>query len=508
MPATPASQSPSDHTGELGLWIQAGEQMVGILPGQKRSPSSSSSKLLRATSQTPSTSGSLGTTEALSKGGGEAEAATPLSTKFSGGYMSWSKAWGYQSTQSMSCQLATQQTRLQEEYTRHGNSSSHPLRLASQLTPSLQTSSWVQMAWTESLMPHPVATPQETKQPPPKNPRTTVVTGTMNSSSSKLSKREAILANVGISNVRSSSLVTSSGPMTHHGLAPNSPLRPPCQAKERLCVWRPVESRAPLDGQGQPGPLTQAMLTRVEDVLQTAWAPSTADTYGTGLAAFHWFCDEVGVAEADRAPASRELLEVFAAALAGVYSPSTISNYLAGVRAWHIIHGLDLNTHKPTMEALLKAATIMSPPDARRAERPPLRLAKIGTIRSLLDLGKPLDSAVFACLTTTFWGTARLGKFALPDKVRFDVLVHIPREAVRQITDKDGNVVWVFKVPRTKTEIAREDIYWAPQPTSQADPLLALQNHLQINNPPAEGHLFAYKHGTSHRPLRKKKFLG
>jgi hypothetical protein len=41
------------------------------------------------------------------------------------------------------------------------------------------------------------------------------------------------------------------------------------------------------------------MLTRVEDVLQTAWAPSTADTYGTGLAAFHWFCDEAGVAEAD-----------------------------------------------------------------------------------------------------------------------------------------------------------------------------------------------------------------
>jgi hypothetical protein len=199
---------------------------------------------------------------------------------------------------------------------------------------------------------------------------------------------------------------------------------------------------------------------------------------------------------------------VFAAALAGVYSPSTISNYLAGVRAWHIIHGLDLNTHKPTMEALLKAATIMSPPDARRAKRPPLRLAKIGAIRSLLDLGKPLDSAVFACLTTTFWGTARLGEFALPDKVHFDVSVHIPRKAVRQITDKDGNVVWVFKVPQTKTEIAREDVYWAPQPTSQADPLLALQNHLQINNPPVEGHLFAYKHGASHWPLRKKKFLG
>jgi hypothetical protein len=249
------------------------------------------------------------------------------------------------------------------------------------------------------------------------------------------------------------------------------------------------------------------MLARVESVLQMAWAPSTAEAYGTGLSAFHWFCDQADIAEADRAPASRELLEVFASALAGVYSPSTISNYLAGVRAWHIIHGLELNTHKPTMDALLKAATIMAPPDAQRAKRPPLRLEKIDAIRSLLALDKPLDSAVFACLTTTFWGTARLGEFTLPDKIQFDATTHIARSAFKQITDREGNVAWVFKVPRTKTEIAGEDIYWAPQPSSTSDPLQALQNHLRINNPPPDGHLFAYKYGTSYRPLRKKKFL-
>lgn len=46
------------------------------------------------------------------------------------------------------------------------------------------------------------------------------------------------------------------------------------------------------------------------------------------------------------------------------------------------------------------------------------------------------------------------------------------------------------------------------QPSSTADPLQALQDHFCVNNPPAKGHLFVYKHGTSHRPLRKKKFLG
>ena len=249
------------------------------------------------------------------------------------------------------------------------------------------------------------------------------------------------------------------------------------------------------------------MLARVESVLQMAWAPSTAETYGTGLAAFHWFCDQADIAEADRAPASRDLLEVFASALAGVYSLSTINNYLAAVRAWHIIHGLELKTHKPTMDALLKAAIIMAPPDAQRAKRPPLRLEKIDTIKSLLVLDKPLDSAIFACLTTTFWGTARLGEFTLPDKIHFDATTHIARSAIRQVTDREGNVAWVFRVPRTKTEVAGEDIYWAPQPSSTSDPLQALQNHFRVNGPPPDGHLFAYKHGTSYRPLRKKRFL-
>ena len=288
---------------------------------------------------------------------------------------------------------------------------------------------------------------------------------------------------------------------------PSSHLRPPCPAKERLHRWRPASSRTPLNDLGQPQPLTPLMLARVESVLQMAWAPSTAETYGTSLAAFHWFCNQADIAEADRAPASRDLLEVFASALVGVYSLSTINNYLAAVRAWHIIHGLELKTHKPTMDALLKAAIIMAPPDAQRAKRPPLRLEKIDTIKSLLALDKPLDSAVFACLTTTFWGTTRLGEFTLPDKIHFDATTHIARSAIRQVTDREGNVAWVFRVPRTKTEVAGEDIYWAPQPSSTSDPLQALQNHFRVNGPPPDGHLFAYKHGTSYRPLRKKRFL-
>ena len=39
------------------------------------------------------------------------------------------------------------------------------------------------------------------------------------------------------------------------------------------------------------------------------------------------------------------------------------------------------------------------------------------------------------------------------------------------------------------------------------DPDTALAHHLEVNNPPREGHLFAYHHKNGHRPLTKSRFL-
>jgi hypothetical protein len=427
MPVTPASQSPLAHTGGLGLWIQAGEQMARISGGLKPLPSSYSATQSHNAFQTSNVSTFSATTEGSWKDGGRAGATTQPSTKSSGGYTAWSEIRESQYAPNTSLQPTTQQTGRREESTPHGTSSSHQLRLDTPPDPSSLTPSWVQSAWTRTTT-HPPLMRPNTDTTSTSSPDTT---RTMSSSSSRPLKRVAVLANVSIPSIETGGMVLAAEGQR----LPLSPLRLQCPAKERLHRWRPVASRVPLDSLGQPQPLTPAMLTRVEDVLHTAWAPNTAETYGTGLAAFHWFCDQADIAEVDRAPASRELLEVFTSTLAGVYSPSTISNYLAGVRAWHIIHGLELNSHKPTMDALLKAAVIMSPPDAQRAKRPPLRLEKIAAIKTLLDLSKPLDSAVFACLTTTFWGTVRLGEFTLPDKIHFDAATHIAWSTVRQVTD-------------------------------------------------------------------------
>ena len=64
------------------------------------------------------------------------------------------------------------------------------------------------------------------------------------------------------------------------------------------------------------------------------------DRYRAGLLMWHCFCNEKGVREEERAPATQDLVSVFVAHLAAAYSGKTISGYLNGVRAWHILHGL------------------------------------------------------------------------------------------------------------------------------------------------------------------------
>lgn len=115
---------------------------------------------------------------------------------------------------------------------------------------------------------------------------------------------------------------------------PPAILRPQCLARERLKVWRPAshpESSRELE---------EGDLLRVFEVMGEAWSASTLEVYGSGLYAFHVFCDARGIQESARAPASVALLSAFLAELAGVYAKTTITNYIAGVRAWHLLHDL------------------------------------------------------------------------------------------------------------------------------------------------------------------------
>lgn len=235
--------------------------------------------------------------------------------------------------------------------------------------------------------------------------------------------------------------------------------------------------------------------------MAVGWSPNTLETYGAGLLVFHIVCDERAVPEEERAPASADLLNVFISTLAGSYSVSTLNNYLAGVRAWHLLHRLPWlvdNAHQAVM--LRGAATLARHHDATcnptdrigRDKRLPMTIAVLTRARGRLDTDTPLDAAVLACATTMLHAMARPGELTVPALAAFTAEEHVTIAHLRRdVVDRHGNKVSILRIPRTKSAPAGEDVFWAAQ-TDDTDPEWALDNHLRVNQPQADEHLFTY----------------
>ncbi|KIK74672.1 hypothetical protein PAXRUDRAFT_19643 [Paxillus rubicundulus Ve08.2h10] len=208
---------------------------------------------------------------------------------------------------------------------------------------------------------------------------------------------------------------------------------------------------------------TNLLLHRIYDVISHAWAKSTKETYGSGLLVFHVFYDSKSIPEAYRAPANSELISAFLSALAGLYSGSTISNYLHGIKAWHIIHGLNWSLIDDEINALLKAAISLTPLSSKRPPRDPYTVNIITQIADHLDLTNPLHVTVFSCLTTTFFATTCAGEFTITTLSSFDPKIHVKPSNVSIQHDCQGLKVHNFHLPCTKLAPLGEDVNWAKQ---------------------------------------------
>lgn len=247
-------------------------------------------------------------------------------------------------------------------------------------------------------------------------------------------------------------------------------------------------------------------IARINEVTAHAWAPKTAETYGSGLLAYHVMCDLKRIPEAERAPASTLLILSFIACLAGSYAGSTISNYFFGIRAWHILHGVPWLINKMETEALLRAAGNVEPKSSKKKKRRPYTVDYICALREHLDMNVSLDAAVWACLTTAFYSVARVGELTLPTLSSFNPASHVKLSDVRQVRDRNNLEETVFFIPKTKSAPEGEDIFWATQ-LGPSDPTAAFANHLRINNPPLDAPLFSHSVKGNRRPLTKSAFL-
>ncbi|CAA7268205.1 unnamed protein product [Cyclocybe aegerita] len=251
--------------------------------------------------------------------------------------------------------------------------------------------------------------------------------------------------------------------------------RPHVLAQERLTCWKPTTPRNVL---GHPTNLTEANLRRILEVMEGAWAEGTREGYGSGLLVYHVFCDQKGISEEQWAPASPILIASFIATITGAYTGGTISNYVFGVRAWHLLHGVSWRMNSSELETLLKAAAKAAPASTKRKKRLPYTKEFMLAIRDKLDLETPLDAAVYACLTTTFWSAARLGEFTVKNLTDFKATHHVKPSDVITTTDANGLTTTAFHIPVTKTEpIEGEDVSWSKQ-NGDTDPAAALDKHL------------------------------
>jgi hypothetical protein len=123
--------------------------------------------------------------------------------------------------------------------------------------------------------------------------------------------------------------------------------------------------------------------------MSNAWADSTRESYSAGILVYHVYCDMKNVPEELRAPATQAIITAFIVSLAGSYSGSTISNYIHGIRAWHILHGLEWRLNQLELDAALRGAERLAPPSSRRKNRQPYTPEFIAKLRQQLRLEDP-----------------------------------------------------------------------------------------------------------------------
>lgn len=235
-----------------------------------------------------------------------------------------------------------------------------------------------------------------------------------------------------------------------------------------------------------------------------AFAPSTRMTYGTGLLKYHIYCDTIALPELYRTPCTTTILAGFITFLSGQYSRTAIGNFLAAIKAWHTIHFIPYEIDEKLINNLLKGAQRIQPLPLPKRE--PITVDYLNRILQHLDVTKPEQAAVAACLTTTFYTCARLGEFTVPSVKLFNYRRHITITGVTFQHDKFFNKVTAFRLPMTKTSDSGETVFWAPQ-LGKTNPQLHLLNHLEINEPGKYDHLFAFKTHNRKIPLTRNIFI-
>ncbi|KAG2098272.1 uncharacterized protein F5147DRAFT_583189, partial [Suillus discolor] len=183
---------------------------------------------------------------------------------------------------------------------------------------------------------------------------------------------------------------------------------PHCLARERLSKWTPSGNNARLSlSNTSDVPVSEEQLDCILEVMGSSWAQSTKETYGVGLLVFHVYCDSLKIPEDQHCPVSPTLLLAFLSSCAGSYSGSALANYTASLKAWHLLHGHPWIVNAKELKAIIDGAMVLVPESSKCSKREPFTIHILSIICSSINLSDHRDTAIFACITTTFYAIAR-----------------------------------------------------------------------------------------------------
>lgn len=294
-------------------------------------------------------------------------------------------------------------------------------------------------------------------------------------------------------------------PKTGNAIAP-SKYRPHVEAVDRLSWTTPysIDHRNRIRSE-LPDELVHAASAAVIGAL----TKSTRSTYAAGLLRFVQFCDEWGIAESERMPASYALLCAFIGVWKGRRSGNTIKSWMSGIRAWHVLN------HAPWSgdDEWVRMARVTANREGTIFKRPlraPVSVEHLITLKKAINLSDPFHAAVWACATVSFYGCRRLGETTIPSTKEFSTRLHATRteSSIKKRTLTSGACSFSIRIPWTKTTREEGTTIIITATGNDLCPVAAFANHLAVNNsPPPNTPLFAFKRRRTWSPMTKNCFL-
>ncbi|KJA18052.1 hypothetical protein HYPSUDRAFT_145592 [Hypholoma sublateritium FD-334 SS-4] len=284
---------------------------------------------------------------------------------------------------------------------------------------------------------------------------------------------------------------------------PSAWLRPNCRVGQRIFQWKGVNTPP-------PATINDPVIKLLADLASQA-SLRDPKSYGSAIKKFHTFCDNFSIPEAQRLPASFQLLHSFALWVFEPISVQTARKYLSGVRAWHIAQGWPPPLSKDDYQRIDWSLRGMQNMFGTRTRpmRPPMTIPMLHALKSSLNLEDPFDACIWAMVLCAFWGMMRFGEVSVASRTSFDGRKHLKRGDVVMGIDLDGTEYARLDLPSAKTAKMGEiqSVFIVPQ--SDLCPIKALKNMAKVTPAGRLDPLFSWqdRRGVV-RPMVRSKALG